>query len=338
MPTFCRHNRFIERCPICSKTLPGNEPGGDRLQAPRPAGRGRAGGASTRRTRGQGLRVRHEGRSPEDGYRSELVPGLRSSADAARLAEEIEFSAARLAALAMEPPGLYAQAQAAARVGELEWATWTCLLSAYLGPTETEDPFASIRSLLEVAPGPDELPDDLAERLDGAVLGPRGSHQAGQGRATIDGYRQWLARNGGAERSQKVAFGGDPSWTPERRFARLFERLSLPGFGRGGRYELLLTLGRLGLYEMSADSLHLAGPGTLGDDPTTVAAKRIFGIADPILLDRRAAALAEAVAVPVETLDLALANWLAPQRASMGYVAPESSDPAVPAVAEALGL
>ena len=26
MPTFCRHNRFIERCPICSRTLPGAAP------------------------------------------------------------------------------------------------------------------------------------------------------------------------------------------------------------------------------------------------------------------------------------------------------------------------
>ena len=35
VPTFCRHNRFIERCPICSRTLPGAEPvtGGGRRSA-----------------------------------------------------------------------------------------------------------------------------------------------------------------------------------------------------------------------------------------------------------------------------------------------------------------
>ncbi len=108
MPTFCRHNRFIERCPICSKTLPGNEPAG---AAPR---RAKAGASSTRggtgsRRGGTGLRVRREGRAAEDGYSNALVPGLHASADAVRLAEEIDFAAGRLAALALDPPGLYGE-------------------------------------------------------------------------------------------------------------------------------------------------------------------------------------------------------------------------------------
>ena len=32
--------------------------------------------------------------------------------------------------------------------------------------------------------------------------------------------------------SQQAALSGDAAWTPERRFARVFERLALPGFGR----------------------------------------------------------------------------------------------------------
>ena len=44
--------------------------------------------------------------------------------------------------------------------------------------------------------------------------------------------------------------------------------------------------------------------------------KRVFGIGDPLNLDRRAAALAEAVSIPPEALDLALANWGAGERAS----------------------
>src|SRR4030088_2120680 len=113
MPTFCRHNRFIERCPICSKTLPGNEPA-DAPSRPRGATRAGGGQASPRRGRGEGLRVRREGRAGEDGYRSDLLPGLRASADARRLAEEIAFSSGRLAALAAQPPGLYAEARALA--------------------------------------------------------------------------------------------------------------------------------------------------------------------------------------------------------------------------------
>ena len=49
-----------------------------------------------------------------------------------------------------------------------------------------------------------------------------------------------------------------------------------------------------------------------------MAAKRVFGIGDPLLLDRRAATLAEAASVPLEALDLALANWASPQRATLG--------------------
>ena len=75
----------------------------------------------------------------------------------------------------------------------------------------------------------------------------------------------------------------------------VFERLALPGFARMGRYELLVTLGRLGLYELLPDSLQLAGArGLSAEDLTTLAAKRVFGIGDPLLLERRAAALAQA--------------------------------------------
>ena len=67
MPTFCRHNRFIERCPICSLTLPGAE-----VQQATRAPRAKTGGARrsepARRRRGEGVRVvRHE-RASADGY------------------------------------------------------------------------------------------------------------------------------------------------------------------------------------------------------------------------------------------------------------------------------
>ena len=331
MPTFCRHNRFIERCPICSRTLPGNEPAG---ATPR---RARA-GSSTRSAAGPrrgatGLRVHREGRAAEDGYSNWLVPGLRASADAARLAEEIDFAAGRLAALALDPPGLYGELRELAG-GELERATWSCVLIAYLAPTEVADPFAAIRAVLQEAPGPEAADDELGRLLEQAELGPRSSHEPGRGAATLEAYAQWVARAG--EGSQARAFRGDLAWTPERRFARLFERLSLPGFSRAGRYELLVTLGRLGLYELQADSLQLGAPrvGAGAEDPTALAGKRVFGIGDPLLLDRRAGALAEAAGVPVEALDLALANWGAPQRATAGFPAgPPEQAPASAATA-----
>ena len=116
------------------------------------------------------------------------------------------------------------------------------------------------------------------------------------------------------------AFEGDPAWSPQRRFERGFERLALPGFGRMGRYDLLVTLGRLGLYELRADSLHLTSASEAhSGDLTTLAAKRVFAIGDPLLLERRARALAEAISVPIETLDLALANWGSGSRATLGF-------------------
>lgn len=335
MPTFCRHNRFVERCPICSKTLPDPAPAGRRgARAPR-AGKGAD--SARRRARGGDVRVHREGRSAEDGYRSALVPGVRASADAARLAEEIAFASARLQALGSDPPGLYGEARSLA-ARDIERATWWCMLIVYLSPLEdVEDPFAGIRSVLADAPTLDTV-GELPNVID-VPLGPRSSHEALRGVETLLAYRDWVARAGGATNAQAVAFAGDPDWSPERRFERLFERLALPGLGRAGRYELLVTLGRLGLYELRPDALHLAGlRGVSGSDATTLAAKRVFGIGDPLLLDRRAAALAEAAAVPVETLDLALANWAAPVRASLG-VSPELADAdALAHAGEALGI
>jgi hypothetical protein len=342
MPTFCRHNRFLERCPICSKTLPGRAPGAAASPRAKASSRTRSGtsAGAPRRARGEGLRVRREGRAEDDGYRSELVPGLRASADALRLVDEIAFSSGRLLTMAVEPPGIYGEARALA--GEdIERATWMCFLTAYLCPLEGEDRFAGIRRALATAPG--ELVD-----LDGIPLGPRTSHDAARGEETLSAYRQWVERGGSAtvstqprpgEGSQAEAFTGDPVWSPARRFERVFERLALPGFARSGRYELLLVLGRLGLYELTPDSLHLAGVhGLSADDLTTLAAKRVFGIGDPLLLERRAAALAQAVSMPVEALDLALANWHSGERATLGFPSDTQDEGAYERAGDALGL
>ncbi len=81
-----------------------------------------------------------------------------------------------------------------------------------------------------------------------------------------------------------------------------------------------------------------AEPGRSASDLTTVAAKRLFAIGDPIYLERRAAALAEALGVPLETLDLAFANWASPQRATLGFP-PDTCDLArLEGAREALGL
>ena len=336
MPTFCRHNRFIERCPICSKTLPGNEPAGDTRRASPGSTVQRSGGAKrpARGPRAERVTVRREGRAADDGYASQLVPGLRASADAQRLATEMAFSSARLAALAVSPPGTYERAVDAAAGGEPDRAAWIAFLLAYLSPSEDDQPFAGVETVLAAAPGPAELAPELGVLIDGVPRGPRSSHEPGSGSRTLLAYAQWAERAGG----QAAAFSGGEGWTPERRFARVFERLALPGLGRPARYELFVSLGRLGVFDLRADSLHLGArrvPGT-GEDETALAAKRVFGIGDPLLLDRRAAALAEAAGVPLEALDLALFNWSSGERATLGFR--PADDPDAGPVALALGL
>jgi hypothetical protein len=334
MPTFCRHNRFLERCPICSKTLPGAPPGGPGTgAAPR---RKPASGARTSARGGAGLRVHRQQRAAEDGYSSPLLPGLRASADAARLAEEIAFSSGRLLVLQgeradLQPPDLYAQARALV-ADDLEQATWTCFLIAYLCPLQAPEPFAAIRQALQVERG-------ALHDLSGVALGPRTSHDPARGARTLDAYRQWVAQAGRSESGeQALPFTGDQSWSPQRRFERLFERIALPGLTRAARFELLVLLGALGAYELQADSLHLSARTGDAQDPATLAAKRVFAIGDPLLLDRRAAALAEAIAVPIGSLDLALANWAADERATLGFGSDARDGQALARARDALGL
>jgi hypothetical protein len=251
------------------------------------------------------VRVRRLTQAADDGYRSELVAGLKATADAERLAGELAFAGARLEELAADPPGLYADIVV---LDDVEEALWLAFLVAYLGPlADEDDPFAAIRDA-HVPWASGELP-----RLD-VPRGPRVAGDPATAERTILAYRAWAQRAG----SQQAAFVGELSWTPERRFDRVFERLSLPGFGRPGRYELLVSLGRLGLVELQPTALKF------GDDATTLAAKRVFGIGDTVLLERRARALADAAELPIEALDLALSNWGArgwSERATYGSTA-----------------
>jgi hypothetical protein len=310
VPTFCRHNHLIQNCPICTREQavemrPIVSSSAPRTTQPRPTTPrpARAGSPSSRSRGGGGggVVVRRVARGADDGYRSSLVLGLKSSADAGRLAEEIAFAESRLRVLEHEPPGLYREVGEAA--GEVEERSWLAFLIAYLCPLEEEDPFAEIARVRTTwASG--EMPD-----LDEVRTGPRAAHDPSRGPRTLDAYRAWAARSG----SQAAAFGGDAGWTAERRFARAFERLALPGLHRDARFDLLVTLGRLRVYEVRGGSLVLGG-----SDNVTVGAKRALGIGDPMLLERRASDLARACGVAHEALDLALHNWQHGERATLG--------------------
>lgn len=319
MPEFCRHGRFVQNCRICSPPAQGAPARSGGTETAPAAHSGRSAGP-TRPRRG-GLVVRRNVRSADDGYASDLLAGVRASADAQRLADEIAFAVARLGELATDPPGLYSQVAAAS---DREEGTWLALLITYLSPA-AQAPFAGPAAAAAQASWASGATPDLTD----LPLGPRTSHDPARGDETLRAYRAWAARNGG----QEAAFTGDGAWSPDRRFARIFERLALPGLGRGGRYELLVVLGRLGLYDLHPAALHVDG------DATTVAAKRLLGIGDRINLERRATALAEGLDIPMAALDLALFNWGQPttERATMGSSA--EPDPALrELLGEALGL
>ena len=307
------------------------------------------------------MTVRRLVREADDGYHSTLIPGIKSAADAERLAEELAFATARLIVLESgsgqgpsgsgqgpsgsgqgpsgsgqgpsgsgqgpsDPPGLYAEV--ADPAGELEERTWLAFQIAFLGPLDDGDPFASIaQARSSWASGE---PPALAQ----AATGPRTGYDASRGDRTaissdrvVTAYRAWVARVG----SQAVGFGGEPSWTPERRFDRAFERLgALARMDRDVRYDLLVTLGRLGVYELRGGRLHVGG-----GDRVTLAAKRVLGIGDPLLLERRAADLAAACQVPVEALDLGFYNWERGARYPAGLDPATEPDPAALATARA---
>lgn len=321
MPEFCRHGRFRQNCRICNKP----EPKAERSAASPRSSSSSSSSRSPSRRASSAVVVKRVGRAVEDGYESELVPGLKATEDARRLAAELAFSTARLAELATDPPGLYADAVVAE---DPEEAFWLAFLIAHLSPLAGEDdPFATIR-----AARTDWASGELPSLGEGAVLGPRSTVDPRNPARTTAAYRAWAGRSG----SQAAAYAGDASWTPQRRFSRLFERLSLPGFARAGRVELLVSAGRLGLIDAEPAELRL---GAEAGDETTLAAKRVFGIGDSFLLERRAADLAEAVDVPLGALDLALFNFGRPEdrRATMGACA--SADPDLQArIEDALGL
>ncbi len=293
---FCRHNRLTAKCPICSREM---EAELQRRAPSRPA-RPRAGTARAKSrpaaSRPGGVVTRKLARAADDGYRNPLVPGLRATADAERLAVALTQAAARL-----EPPGPF---PAVAEEPDLDDATWLAFLLALAGPNAPE-----LQAGL-LAARPRWTQADAAELPDARAR-------------TAAAYRAWVDRAG----SQAAAFTGDEAWSPERRFGRVFERLALPGFGRGQRFELLVVLGVAGRYPLVPDAVYF-----VEDDATTLAAKRALVSGDRMLLERRARELAEACALPLAALDRGLATWGTPGQHVDLTAAPS------PAVAAALNL
>ena len=189
----------------------------------------------------------------------------------------------RWAAARLEPPGPYPEI---ADEPDLEEATWLAFLLALAGPGAPELHAALVAARPTWASG--ELPD-----LPGAE--PR----------TAEAYRAWAERAG----SQAEAFHGEPGWTPERRFARVFERLALPGFGRGRALRPADHARRRRPVRAAADELHLGND----DDATTLAAKRLLVSGDACCSSAARATSRSACGVRIAALDRGLAVWNEPE-------------------------
>jgi alpha-glutamyl/putrescinyl thymine pyrophosphorylase-like protein len=207
---FCRHNRLTANCPICSKELEASLP-----KAP-PRTRSAAGAARARtpaRSRGAGTRsggvvTRRLARAADDGYRNPLVPGLRATADAERLAGALAAAAERLV-----PPGPLPEVAAEP---DLEQATWRAFLTVLAGPEAAAAPWGE---------EPD-LPDGAAR--------------------TVAAYRAWVERAGSQAAAFTGESAWSPGRRFGRIFERLafpgFGRAArfelLAALGAAGRYPL----------------------------------------------------------------------------------------------------
>ncbi len=305
VPTFCRHGRFEASCAICRQEKAKAEP-----QTTRPASKGTAArrpassqpSASAAPKRSRTVVTGKLTRNADDGFRSDLLPGIRSSADAMVLAQELTLAEARLSAIGTDDAGPWA---VVGRAGDSSQAFVAALVVAVASPDDAAGSLATTAAALAaLEPIVAELDDSgtlpgasaIAEIIDAGPRGPRAHDASG---AALAVPAQLAQRSAG---SLAAGLQGEASWTPERRFARLLDRLALKGLPRAVRYDLLVALGRAGALPVRADGLHL------GNDQVTDAAKRLFAVADVALLERRAAALVEVTEVAWDALELALWN------------------------------
>jgi hypothetical protein len=306
VPTFCRHGRFEASCAICRQEQTKAQP---RAATPRDKGTAaRRPTSSTARTsaaptRSRGVVTGKLQRAADDGFRSELLPGVRSTADALHLARELTAAEARLSAYATPEAGPWSLV--ADLAGEPHRAFVAALIVSVASPDNAAGSTPTAVAALAAVQAADaslsalDVVGGATEAQSILTAGPRGPRAHDAAAIALAVPAQLAQRSGG---SLEDALAGEAAWSPERRFARLLDRLALRGLPRAARFDLLTALGRSGALPVSADALHLGG------DQVTDAAKRLFAVADTALLERRAAALVDATGVTFDALELALWN------------------------------
>ena len=223
---FCRHNRLTANCPICSKELEAEL----RAKAPPRPARARPAPASPLRLRPRAPRPR---RAPRAARHAPPRPRGRR-----RLPQPARPRAAR--DRGRRAPGR---------------ARWPRRPSGSSRPARTRrwppSPTASRpRGSPSCSPWSGRTPRRSRPRSPRRRRASRTARcptlPAGHARA-VASYRQWAERAG----SQAAGFIGEADWSPQRRFARVFERLALPGHrARDRASSCSPTLGAAGLYAL----------------------------------------------------------------------------------------
>ena len=332
MPTFCRHNRFVERCPICSRTLPSG----------RRDERGRAGARSLGARQDRARRVRaRTGR--REGVRV-VQARARTTATAAGSSRACGRRRTRggwprrsrsrrpAAAPAGGPAGAVRRGPRARRRAISSGRRGPVLI-AYLSPARGRTVGASARR--------SRLP------------GPRGSRRSASGRGPripdLDGLRSVRVprtirraartlRAYGSGRSAPAppsARAGPARSQVAPSSATLVEpRAPLRACSSASRSPALRgpplrapdpARGASGSTSCGPTRCTSAAPRPGADDPATLAAKRVFAIGDP-RCSSAAPPRSRRRAAPLDALDLALANWGVEERATLGFRAASADE------------
>ena len=259
---FCRHNRLTANCPICSREHEAELRAKAPPSPPRTRSASRLDGQARRRAPPAG-RGHHAplARAADDGYRNPLVPGLRATADAERLAAALVAAAERLRAAGPVPGDRRPSPTSRRPPGSR-----SCSRSPARRRPSCRQAIGAARPVWE-----DGVPDDLPP----SAAAPRSA------------YRAWAEPRRHRRRPRSPA---SRAGRPSAASRACSSGSRCPASAARARFDLLTTLDAAGRYELNASELFLG----LEDDAATLAAKRLLVSGDRLLLDRRARELAEA--------------------------------------------
>lgn len=284
-------------------------------------------------------RSRARGSDLDSRLAAENLPGLADPAERSRFIRHLERAAHRTNALrriARDPGAadvctlkddrwspLPAIVQWA-RAGQLDEATWLAYLTTFFGPDERKgrETWYATRVLYgglgeghvswrAVSADPESLAALCRRHADLYATLPRGNHRKNEPRFDVEHPRGILGSvpslTALAERCGGLAtWFADGDEAATARFARLMEELRpLVSFGRTGRFDLLILLGDLGVYELDAPRLYLEG----ATGPKIGARRVLPGTRTLRELDDELTTTAARIGVEVQAMEDALCNW-----------------------------